>query len=853
MPLQNPYHLLLLKSIVQLKKKGHYMRELGDNDRKWLVEWQEKEEDGKIKQYKPIDLSSSTFGDKFCGPFSRKKGVFNDSAMTRICNYLEEGLTWSEFCRKYPLPKDLPEIKLEKPLNELEIQHLKIIEKFLFSELNSYSSFDEYWTDKKEGKTKNKREEIKNEVRSINDKMQLEAFEPLEVLLGNLDRHPNKNDFENHCYYRNKKLHHEINQFLENDRLCLIIGKPGNGKTSLGLGVGYDYIKRRSMGQVYYLSIEKGRGFKSWVKDITRLDLPNHLFIIDNCHLAINDVNVFIGYFKQIKNASVLLITRKIDSNLSVTEDGNYLKTNLFNKVNIETDEEAIRNIVKISFKQSNKSLGDINAICRNCEGDIHILNFFMNVWMKEENGYRQLSDVKEEDVLEEIYARYLFNKNNKEAIFTIAALSQLEIPFEEKLLKSHSSNTILDDSYDDILKDAWIERNTTVEDGIPNSYLQYFHSSCAYFLVKSVWWKGRYNGRLIDLTAEYIGNYLKKTPTNFVQVLIYISSVPMMDRYLGKYKNALTLLAAQLYRDKILSCELFEKVFKSQAISTLMRYKLEGIYDIVRYCDLCKEEYELEYLEISSSKIMELFCDSIDTQGLVNWINCNQNFNELYWLTLMVCYHEKMVEIAEKVDYYGFGKKCQNYDFELFVKNLHPICYNGTNKGRNISRKYLSEIAVGYGALNAVEGIHKSTIEFFEYYLNCFELPESRNNPEKTLSTVFQNLDFVLLGEKANHTNLKTINYVLYRSYNRGCSLDRLLLFTMNIDFGALGKRISKSESSIERSPSNIGPFLEICQKIKVPKTKLIEFIKEFPRNVLAELKENDNWIAILSRIGFT
>jgi hypothetical protein len=69
------------------------------------------------------------------------------------------------------------------------------------------------------------------------------VFDDLKDVLQNIHRHPNWSDLERGAYYRRDVEHDKIHALLAQERLCLIVGKPGHGKTAIARAIGYELLK----------------------------------------------------------------------------------------------------------------------------------------------------------------------------------------------------------------------------------------------------------------------------------------------------------------------------------------------------------------------------------------------------------------------------------------------------------------------------------------------------------------------------------------------------------------------------------------------------------------------------------
>ncbi len=112
------------------------------------------------------------------------------------------------------------------------------------------------------------------------------VFQDLETMLEVPERHPNRADLEAGAYYRNDTLHQQIHGLLDTQRRCLVVGRPGHGKTALAKAIGWDLLSREARHAVFYVSANIDRSCERWLYHIKAFDHDWVTFILDDCHHA---------------------------------------------------------------------------------------------------------------------------------------------------------------------------------------------------------------------------------------------------------------------------------------------------------------------------------------------------------------------------------------------------------------------------------------------------------------------------------------------------------------------------------------------------------------------------------------
>lgn len=344
------------------------------------------------------------------------------------------------------------------------------------------------------------------------------AFHDLESELDVPERHPNRTDLEGGAYYRNDVYHEQIHTHLDGQRRCLLIGKPGHGKTALAMAIGWELLSSDTRHVVFYIKAGIGRSCESWLHHIMAFDHDWITFILDDCHQAPEQVGVLLDAWPSVRKARLLLVSRPMDASSAGPPGEDFQEGLDAVRVQLEEpDETMISQIVERILKRDQlgqRDPGSLQPVLDRCRGDLYILEFLVNAWLKN-TAEVALGQVPEAAILEAVYSRYLGGdrERHRRHIAAVAALSQFEIPVESRWLQDESTIAAL-------REDAFVERFAEEVEGVPIEFLRYFHSTPARYVVEAAFRRGILGARSSDeYTVDRLASYVRSLPGNLFKV----------------------------------------------------------------------------------------------------------------------------------------------------------------------------------------------------------------------------------------------------------------------------------------------------------------------------------------------
>lgn len=335
---------------------------------------------------------------------------------------------------------------------------------------------------------------------------------------------PKESDFAAQLVYLPEEHASLIGQMLGDNQRCLLLGRSASGKTVLAIALGKQLRDVQGY-RVYYGDAGRaqvGDG-RDWYREVCDNDQDGVLYILDNCHLAAQEVNEFCFLWENMPPAhtKVLLVSRRGagDHQLASAEAGDYFDTWADVAVGIEPEElymGIVRQYAAAYLERDPRLYTPLESDSQTLLKAQHAHNLIVSKSRLE--AWRQaggrLSKVKQQAVYEALIRKYL--SHAPEALVALCALWQFEIP---------AHNSFVDRALPSKEVDWLVDENLVARAILPSYGLVYqllFHAEEAGEILEASVYRqwGRVDPASVRTqTSNVLRAYLRASPSNYASV----------------------------------------------------------------------------------------------------------------------------------------------------------------------------------------------------------------------------------------------------------------------------------------------------------------------------------------------
>jgi len=586
------------------------------------------------------------------------------------------------------------------------------------------------------------------------------------------NRHPNRSDFEGESYYRNAALHEAVWEKLNRGKRALILGAPASGKTALALGIAYEFMRNEPENTAYYVSVRRSSA-SGWIKEIKQQDHTDALFIVDDAHAAIDETNRFASGLHKI-DGGVLVVSRSIADELTGPIEESYFESLKSHKVPVQVDETTLREIIlRLAHREEvgADKIGDVETLLEKCEGDLHLLNYYVRAWRESETEYSCISDVDEREVLEYVHNRYLAKSDNRELLQKVAALSQFEIPVLDRWVDGPEEREAIQSEalVDRFSSEEWVDW----EIQRPFWFLEYFHATPAAYLLKAAAYRRDLDSgkRVDEYTFDMLEEYLQSKPINF------------LDVFYNLHQNDRADLQDDLFEKTDVFAWFNEWLHETDDATLAGASVLTGLWPfllgVAKWDEATAEEL---FRDAQEAIDKEVWRDYLQQAPLpkVNLTFALQRFDEDYVLDLL-----SSLDFSELGKH--AGRRANSAVVKIFIDNT-------LRAGIKADRIQAFFKQFNFGVLG--EEVREHGVGFASV-TNLIQRVQGIGVEPDPAEEFCKRLNFGALGEQAKEkkVGLATVTNFVHYVQQAGVEADRVQAFCEGFDFGALGDQVKRDQ----------------------------------------------------------
>lgn len=462
-------------------------------------------------------------------------------------------------------------------------------------------------------------------------------------------RFPKLADFQNGLVYIPENYIATIREILKAFDCCMLMGRSAAGKTVLSISIGKMLLESSNI-SVYYLDatkVQQGDG-RRWFQSIQTQnnrtqENTSALYIIDNCHKAVDEVAEF--YFQwsnnKVMNSQILFVSRpEAETQYSEFEDEFY---SALAEVTIKVESEKI--YWGLINKYANFYVEQDPALYTPIEFDnqtvlesqhshnLVISRSRIEAW-RELGG--KLSQVEPDKVYFQLAKRYI--KFNNRTFLTLCALWQFEI-----LAHNLFVDTMLEqDKLQSLLNEHILQR--VLVRGYGFVYQLNLHPEEAKEVLVALYYSkyGEINiERLKHMTLEYLKDYLLSAPVNFVTVYdscykygykdfekdlildVEIQGAVASNLINGRVSDVAKYLFNLVKLDRPKSMQLFEDYVET--------IKIEKLCDKLTELSLHEAQFSLNYFQRVNHNLTLYILQTLGIDALARTAE-KDNLNNISW-----------------------------------------------------------------------------------------------------------------------------------------------------------------------------------------------------------------------------
>lgn len=558
--------------------------------------------------------------------------------------------------------------------------------------------------------------------------MSLERFENIR------EGGPTLNDLEKGRVFLDKNRIERVENLLQKNRICLIRGAEGRGKTVLARVIGFNKYNQRW--KVYFIDVSEmtDKEVQLCCFNIEKLGVKKTLFIIENAHQSLDEIAPELVKIADNTKTFFIFTSRKI-----LPGDEQFVLGDPFEEwvekgmyEDLTPDIEIIKGIIEIfivttefSYNPNPISEEDLNWVYNEVSTNLRRLSWYLKSWSKIGGP---LSSVTKEMVLENIITDIfvpLKDAHLQEMLIKVSAVFQYDINFYGKGFVHATLKKLVESGLITFLR---------------GDYYKLQHSSDADYIVEAeAFLKKKTHD---EITTDLSQEYLQKKPENYY------------------------LLLNALYRNK-------EKTILSHIFENQETY--DSIFDMIKDAPIPMVSSTLGYITGACSKEKGLtfwfqYKNSLGESSEEQERQLNKKLIETHLVGIIF-----LLKFVKRVDIIQRDRIVTLLlDGGIFAQKVEAATFATINSLINsLPREKISPIVKNLNPLTMAEKAKISNLITIRWFLRSLSKDHSNKDFIKTFLTAIPEES---LSEKMDHARFSTVV-----SFLEELPEDMLLIITKN------------------------------------------------------------------------
>lgn len=318
-----------------------------------------------------------------------------------------------------------------------------------------------------------------------------------------------------------------IRDILKAHRLCLLSGGQAQRKTVTAKLLGHRFAMNGWL--VWYAQADRLEPREAF-EFAAGFDRDRVLFIVDDCHKAIDDIEWFLKGTLSLRAASFLFVSRSVGTDTASPSNALESLRRAGAFVDLTAGTDLIRLIVEYDYRSKAGDIPDVSIaehtvarLATVTGGDLEILDWLLKSWSPRRDSLDSVVD--EGHLYRFVASRRLKSASARAMLLPTAALYQFEIPVQTRFLGPDVERFVRDG----LLTETVVPLGRC-------EFVQLSHASLASLYLRAAEWNDLLDRLSVeDYSFQQLRRYLSLKPLNYYGLFrgLYFSRRPKIVRRL--------------------------------------------------------------------------------------------------------------------------------------------------------------------------------------------------------------------------------------------------------------------------------------------------------------------------------